>query len=344
MASSSIVDRLLFPAPPSSYSQSTFPRQLLFLPRIHPSPTFQSNDSATHKDHLNYSIPVLTINLRNPQFVVLFCHGNATDVGKVSGLLARLASSLSPTANVAFFAVEYTGYGVCQGSSSVPSNDVQFSEQVESVYWFVRHFLQVPSDRIILMGRSIGSFPALRLASICSRISSEENIAGVIVISGFLSIIDIIANIAGSASRVPASWMIQKQKQFNNIENVRHVNCPALFIHGAVDPLIPFSHSIELFDQCPSGVKMMHISPTMTHNEFSILTDWLTPIQSFLERINKIHHQSHGESLLWSPRVDPLNIVIPDFLFVPHDDVPQNQRILRQHQLSWFYWIFLLLL
>ena len=49
------------------------------------------------------------------------------------------------------------------------------------------------------------------------------------------------------------------------------MKCPTFFSHGKLDQLIPYSHSVELMNNC-QGITYLNLSEKMTHNDFHMVT------------------------------------------------------------------------
>lgn len=135
------------------YGNSIDGHKLLFIP--------------IERSHLSFAgclslpkfIPVL-LNLAPANSGSLFCihfHGNACDIGEVGAC----ATSESYTFNAHYMVVEYPKFGIAEGFPTEEVIDII----TRSVYKFVVNVLNVPSERIVLIGRSIGTGPACSLAS-----------------------------------------------------------------------------------------------------------------------------------------------------------------------------------
>ena len=56
-------------------------------------------------------------------------------------------------------------------------------------------------------------------------------------------------------------------------------------MHGRRDPLIPFSHSVELHKHCPT-LACLNLVEEMDHNNFS-MEDLVVPFKKFVEDVDK---------------------------------------------------------
>eukprot|EP01015_Nassula_variabilis_P012257 TRINITY_DN1995_c0_g1_i4.p2 TRINITY_DN1995_c0_g1~~TRINITY_DN1995_c0_g1_i4.p2 ORF type:complete len:136 (+),score=16.13 TRINITY_DN1995_c0_g1_i4:255-662(+) len=106
-------------------------------------------------------------------------------------------------------------------------------------------------EDIFLVGRSLGSGPAVYLAS------NIANIGGLILISSLYSVKKVVSNKVGSllAQLTPDI--------FKNYQLIEKVTCPLLMIHGSKDTLIPISQAERLYQKCSSEVKEFVIRPDM---------------------------------------------------------------------------------
>ena len=154
--------------------------------------------------------------LANPQakFTILYSHSNAEDIGDLRPWLEQLRS-----AGFSVFAYDYAGYGTSEGT---PSEKNVYSD-AEAAYGYLTGTVHVAPENIISYGRSVGNGASIDLAS-------RQPVGGLIVQSGFTSAFVVL-------TKVP----LVPFDKFRNISKIRHVNCPALVIHGRVDPLVGLS-------------------------------------------------------------------------------------------------------
>jgi len=152
-------------------------------------------------------------------------------------------------------AVEYPGYGLLH---SVPVNEAALKEVTLTAFRFVLDELKVAYEQVILFGRSVGSGPAVYLAS-------RFPVGGLILVAAFASVKEAAKSLVGS---VVAQVLVER---FPNISLIGNVSCPTLFIHGERDSLVPPSHSVALFKQCRAR-KLLITPPSMEHNT-NLFTD-----------------------------------------------------------------------
>lgn len=90
-----LVNQILFPIPPSSYSQKSFLSEIIYVPRHEiPNKTY---------------VPCLYLPTKNgSRKLLIFFHGNAEDLGLSYTLLNHMRDFFK----VNVMAVEYPGYGI----------------------------------------------------------------------------------------------------------------------------------------------------------------------------------------------------------------------------------------
>ncbi len=210
-SSKAIVESLAFPAPACSYGD-------------HAS-GFQSIDGVATIYH----------KVNDNKLVILYSHGNATDIGHMNGYL----SSLSKKIRTNIMAYDYEGYGM-----SVPSSPSE-AGCIRSINKVYEHLIlegREPSD-IILYGVSIGTGVTVDLAAkLCS---SNFNPKGVLLQSPYTTVIGVITE-----SGATTSYYTMPSEYTPNIlrtnEKIDKVTCPITIIHGEKDNLIPIKHANRL--------------------------------------------------------------------------------------------------
>lgn len=154
------------------------------------------------------------------EFTILFSHGNAEDIFGSTPYFEKLRD-----AGFNVFAYDYRGYGASEGA---PSEQKSY-EDADAAYKYLINELKIPPEKIIIHGRSLGAAVSIDLAS-------RKKCAGLIAESAFVS-----------ALRVLTRYQIYPFDKFQNLAKIKKVKCPALFIHGRKDEIVPFWHGETLF-------------------------------------------------------------------------------------------------
>lgn len=160
-------------------------------------------------------------------FWVLQLHGNADSA--FSPWQVRHCEALRRSGfNV--LEIDYRGFGATPGRPS----EAAMNEDAEAAY---QALLQrgVPVDRIILLGHSLGSGPAVLLAT-------RHKAAALVLFGAFTSIPDAAA---GRYPYLPVRLAVAIQ--FNSLARIADVHMPIIIAHSREDALIPYSHALKLF-------------------------------------------------------------------------------------------------
>jgi alpha-beta hydrolase superfamily lysophospholipase len=160
-------------------------------------------------------------------FWVLHLHGNADSA--FSPWQVRHCQALRRSGfNV--LEIDYRGFGPTPGLAS----EAGMYEDSEAAY---QNLLRrgVPPDRIILLGHSLGSGPAVLLAT-------RHKAAALVLFGAFTSIPD------AAAERYPyLPVRLVVAIQFNSLARIGDVHMPVIIVHSRADTLIPYSHALKLY-------------------------------------------------------------------------------------------------
>lgn len=243
---SSFVDRLVFPAPTPTYSKDTFKKNLCWIPWNEAVSPDRIDD-----ERFAEGIPCMWLPAPRAAGVILFCHGNAEDLGMCFPFVRHMRDQFKM--NV--LAVEYPGYGLLH---SATASEASIKEVALTAFRFVLDELKVAYEQIILFGRSVGSGPTVYLAS-------RFPVGGLVLVAAFASVREAAKSLVGG---IVAHVL---DERFPNIALIGNVSCPTLFIHGEKDNLVPPSHSVALFKHCRAR-KLLITPPGMEHNT-NLFTD-----------------------------------------------------------------------
>lgn len=178
--------------------------------------------------------------------VAIHFHGNAESAAENLPFAAELAQR-----GISVFLAEYRGYGGLEGN---PTEDGLYADGKAAVAAVLAE--GVRPERIILMGRSLGSGVATELA--------RHNRYGLLVlISPFTSIVAM-----GRAFTGPLADLMMPER-FDNLEKLPRVQCPVVILHGDLDEVIPVAMGRELAAAVP-GITYVEV-PGAGHNDFADL-------------------------------------------------------------------------
>ena len=257
------------------YSALDVPEVLLSL--FHPRPEFcLSGEAASGRDLM---IPVADNAAVGARFhpekpgspTLLFFHGNGEIVGDYDELAPFYLNQ-----GVNFLPVDYRGYGRSTGSPTVGA----MMADSHKIFAFVRKWLpeQGYTGPLLLLGRSLGSAPALELAA-----SYWETVAGLIVESGF-ALAGPLLELLGVDLKAIA---FEEKACFRNVDKIKLYPGPTLIIHAEHDQVIPFADGQALYEASGSRDKKLLKIPNANHNDILMqgLTEYMAAIKTMAAKI-----------------------------------------------------------
>ncbi len=194
------------------------------------------------------------------QPTILYFHGNgevASDHDDIAPFYHQAGANL--------FVVEFRGYGRSGGRPS-------FAALAGDARPVAARFHAVLDEqgfdgRRFVMGRSLGSHPALEAAA-----RVPERFSGLIIESGAASLRRLVSRLGAGADAEAAAALAAAHEA-----KIRSIRLPALIIHGERDELIPLAHAAELYELLEGTEREMVVIPGAGHNDLL----WLGRAQYF---------------------------------------------------------------
>lgn len=209
---------------------------------------------------------------------LLFFHGN--------GEIASDYDTIGPAYNsygISFLVVDYRGYGQSSGSPTA-SNLLSDSH---TIFRKVSTWLE-EQDRtglLMIMGRSLGSVPALEVAS-----SYQDEISGLILDSAFARTVPLLHRLGVATETLG----ISEADGFANFGKIRDIGKPTLIIHGQNDEIIPPKEADILLANSGTMRKQLMIAAGCGHND--ILQHcgnlYFKTISQFVEMVKRIKRRN----------------------------------------------------
>ena len=184
--------------------------------------------------------------------LVLLWHGNgevATDYETLAPRYLRMGISL--------LVVDFRGYGDSSGTPTAGAL-VADGPRVWEALPKVLEAAGVRPAKMFVMGRSLGSVPAIETAS-----RGPKDLAGLIIESGFAHTLPLAKRLGG---RLPTG-ADEGRDGFGNHEKMRRVTAATLILHGERDGIIPVADGRDLHKACGAGEKRLVTIPGAGHND-----------------------------------------------------------------------------
>lgn len=205
---------------------------------------------------------------REPLPCVLYFHGNGEvicDYDNIAPLYNMMGVNLIVT--------DYRGYGASGGNPTFTALINDAHALLGAVDKGLNR-LGIRRD-LWVMGRSMGSIPALELAA-----AYPQEIKGLIIESGFISATRLIRNWG-----LPAEGIDLDALEEECLDTVRRVQIPTLVLHGERDTLVPVKEAHYLYNNLGSERKQLVIIPEADHNDILMVgfEQYLSSIREFME-------------------------------------------------------------
>ncbi|MFL5339925.1 MAG: alpha/beta hydrolase [Gemmataceae bacterium] len=175
---------------------------------------------------------------------LLHCHGNGGNLSHRAGVYAALQREQ----NVSVLGFDYPGYGRSGGKPS----EAGCYAAAEAAYEWLTIRQQVPPERLILFGESLGGGPATELAT-------RRPYRALVLFSTFTSAPDV-----GRDHYPLLPVRLLMRNRFDNIRKVPELTRPVFIAHGDADSLISPDHARRLFDAVRAPVAL-HLDPGRGH-------------------------------------------------------------------------------
>jgi uncharacterized protein len=163
-----------------------------------------------------------------PCGTVLFLHGNAGNVAWHVGFTPPLTRH-----GLDVFLFDYRGYGASEGNSS----EAGLHADAAAAYAYLRESRQLPPDRLLLAGHSLG-------AAVAARLASETEAAGLVLAAPFTSL---PAAMQARLPWFPVGVLPWRTGRFDALVSIRHIDMPSLMLLGRDDNLVPAADARALF-------------------------------------------------------------------------------------------------
>jgi pimeloyl-ACP methyl ester carboxylesterase len=203
--------------------------------------------------------------------VILFCHGNG---GNISNRISYLP--IFRELGLATFLFDYRGYGKSGGT---PTEEGTYAD-VEAAWQYLTQERQIPPQKIIIYGESLGGAIASYLAQKNSQQNGNDNAGGLVLASTFTSISDRAAELYPF---MPIRFL--SRFSYNSIDRLPSIKIPVLVIHSIDDEIIPFHHGERNFQVANQPKKLVRLRGDHNSGFLDSLETYRNGVNEFIQSI-----------------------------------------------------------
>jgi fermentation-respiration switch protein FrsA (DUF1100 family) len=195
------------------------------------------------------------------QGALLYCHGNAGNLSCRRESIARWQQALG----VSVLIFDYPGYGRSEGSPT----EAGCYASADAAYLWLTRTMNVPPERVLIYGGSLGGGVAVDLAS-------RQPHRALILVKTFISIPEAAQSVY---PWLPARWLVRNR--FDNLEKIGRCRRPIFIAHGTADRIIPFAQGKRLFEAAGQPKRFLAMRD-LDHND-GLPPEFFSELHSFLE-------------------------------------------------------------
>ncbi len=199
---------------------------------------------------------------RRQRGTVLFCHGNAGNLGNRVATMA-----IHWRLGLASLHVDYRGYGQSGGTPS----EAGLVRDAEAAWRYLVEERGVAPEALVVHGRSLGGAVAAALAQ-------RHPPRALILESTFTSLRD---EAAAVMPLVPARHLVRDE--YDTLGRIGGITCPKLHIHSRQDKLVPWRLGRRLYEAAPPPKVWMTIRGSHADGYVETGTAYLKGLDAFLQ-------------------------------------------------------------
>lgn len=191
---------------------------------------------------------------------ILYFHGNGETVASHDWV-----APFYNQRGINLFVADYRGYGSSSGKPTI-------SNMIGDAHAIFKGFKEIIKreafkESLFVMGRSLGSIPAIELA-----FNYQDELCGLIIESGAANNFRQLWNYLGIPEK---KKILGEESLFLNKVKIRQVHKPTLIIHGEYDQIIPVKEGAELYQSSGAQDKRILIIPGAGHNDVMMMKQGL---------------------------------------------------------------------
>lgn len=217
-------------------------------------------------------------NYEDTRLLCIFSHGNSDDIQTSTVYIQWLCDRF----NMNVLAYDYMGYGQSTAGITTEHN---MCEYIDTVYDLAVR-MQVSAQKLLIMGKSIGSGPAVYLAS------TRRSTCALILVSPLASGVRVVCdttNMPRAVVEAMDAWFMP------SVERISNVRAPTLVVHGLLDEVISVDNATALVARCRGNAAYSPLYVSAGHNDIESLfaEQFVMHITRFLSYVSGVTATPH---------------------------------------------------
>ncbi|HLS84939.1 MAG TPA: alpha/beta hydrolase [Burkholderiales bacterium] len=194
-----------------------------------------------------------------PLSVVLYFGGNAEDVAWMIPEAAARAPGFD------WLLISYRGYGGSEGSPS------EAKLSADALLWHDYATRKLGAEQVVLFGRSLGSGPAVHVAS-------QRSVAALVLVTPFDSLVAVAKR---HYPLLPVGLLLRHR--FDSLALAPHIRAPLLCIAAARDQVVPAEHARRLYEAWDGPKRWLELEGA-GHNDTDGAPAFWPNVEAFLQQ------------------------------------------------------------
>ena len=204
-----------------------------------------------------YAVYIGNINTISTDSVIVYCHGQSKHMDAYWNRAKLLANTGSKN-RYGVLMMDYRGYGLSSGKSTEAS-----------LYQDVRVCLDwlnskgVSSNQVVMYGFSLGTIPAIDLSAFYGTASPNK-----LIIESPLASAE---NLTEESLIIDVSPSFFTSLEFDNVEKIKSVSQPLMWIHGVDDDYLSISNGEAIYERHGGTYKEAHRITGANHGDVPLI-------------------------------------------------------------------------
>ena len=218
-----------------------------------------------------YAVYVGNMNTISSDTVIVYCHGQSKHMD-VYWERAKLLANVGSKNRYGVLMMDYRGYGLSTGKST----EASLYRDVETCLDWL-NTKGVSGSQTVMYGFSLGTIPAIDLSAFYGALPVNK----LIIESPLAS----AANLTEEALKIDVSSTFFTSLVFDNVEKIKSVKQPLMWIHGIEDDYLSISNGEAIYERHGGTYKEAHRIAGANHGDVPFVMGYSTYCQEVLEFI-----------------------------------------------------------